>query len=99
MNKPSNSSAKILVSVDEEYVATVELNNGDYNFFDMEMLMSLAQTFESLDEDARCRAILLCSTGKAFCAGHDLKEMRANPQKAYYDALFARSLAGLHRCR
>lgn len=81
MNKPSNSSAKILVSFDEEYVATVELNNGDYNFFDMEMLMSLAQTFESLDEDARCRAILLCSTGKAFCAGANFQggEQGARP--------------------
>ena len=63
------NTEKLYVSVDHDYVATVEMTNGDYNFFDMEMLISLAETYESLDDDNRCRVILLCSAGKAFCAG------------------------------
>ena len=79
MNKQANSTDMIRVSFDEEFVATVELNNGDYNFFDMEMLMDLAETFESLDEDPRCRAILLCSAGKAFCAGANFQGGQTRP--------------------
>ena len=69
MSEQSRSTDQVRISFDEEFVATVELSNGDYNFFDMGMLINLAETFESLDEDPRCRAILLCSAGKAFCAG------------------------------
>ena len=35
------------------------------------------------------RCVVLAASGKAFCAGHDLKQMRANPRQDYYEALFA----------
>lgn len=65
---------KLNVTLGDDYVATVELTNGDYNFFDMEMLLGLADTFEALDHNADCRAILLCADGKAFCAGADFQD-------------------------
>ncbi len=60
-----------LIEVDlaDDYVATVEMQNGDLNFFDLEMLTSLADCFDALDENPACRAIVLASGGKAFCAG------------------------------
>ncbi len=67
------TSEKIQVSYADDFVTTIELNNGDYNYFDMEMLTSLADTVELLDEDDRCRVILLCSAGKAFCAGANFR--------------------------
>lgn len=40
------------------------------------------------DEDVRC--VVIAAEGRAFCAGHDLKQMRATPDEAYYQRLFAR---------
>lgn len=82
MTRNSDTTEKIRISFDEDFVTTVELNNGDYNFFDMEMLINLADTFESLDEDSRCRAILLCSAGKAFCAGANFQGGQQGAQPA-----------------
>ncbi len=77
----TTSRPKLNVTLDDDYVATVELTNGEYNFFDMEMLIGLAETFEALDDNAGCRAILLSANGKAFCAGADFQGGKngANP--------------------
>jgi enoyl-CoA hydratase/carnithine racemase len=39
--------------------------------------------------DERARVVVIAAAGRAFCAGHDLKEMRAEPSQAYYEQLFA----------
>ncbi|MBL4583799.1 MAG: enoyl-CoA hydratase/isomerase family protein [Pseudomonadales bacterium] len=57
------------VTVGDDYVATVELQNGPVNFFDMRMIKELVDAFERLDEDKRCRAIVLAAEGKVFSAG------------------------------
>ncbi|MBW2314669.1 MAG: enoyl-CoA hydratase/isomerase family protein [Deltaproteobacteria bacterium] len=60
------------VDLDDRFVATVEIRRPPHNFFDGELIGNLASTFEALDEDPRCRAIVLCSEGKSFCAGAQL---------------------------
>ena len=52
-----------------DHVATVEIARPPHNFFDFQLIRQLADTFEVLDDDPACRAILLCSQGKSFCAG------------------------------
>ena len=52
-----------------DFVATVEIRRPPHNFFDFDLIRQLADTFEALDEDPACRAIVLCSQGKSFCAG------------------------------
>ncbi len=52
-----------------DHVATVEIRRPPYNFFDFHLIRQLADTFEALDQHPACRAILLCSQGKSFCAG------------------------------
>ncbi len=52
-----------------DYVATVEIQRAPYNFFDRDLIRQIADAFQSLDTDPDCRAILLASQGKAFCAG------------------------------
>ena len=61
------------VTVDEStFVATVEIRRPPNNFFDVGLIRSLAEAYESLDGDpAACRAIVLCAEGKHFCAGAD----------------------------
>jgi len=52
-----------------EHIATVEIRRGPNNFFDIELIRSLAEAFEVLDNEAECRAIVLAAEGKHFCAG------------------------------
>ena len=66
---PDYDYKMIGVTLHDDYVATVELQNGPFNFFDMQMISELGDAFHALDEDKRCRAIVLCADGKAFSAG------------------------------
>lgn len=50
-------------------VATLEIQRGPANFFDASLIRGLADAYDSLDEDAACRVVLLCAEGKHFCAG------------------------------
>ena len=52
-----------------DFVATVEIRRPPHNFFDFHLIRQIADTFDALDEDPACRAVLLCSQGKSFCAG------------------------------
>jgi len=51
------------------FVALVEIQRAPNNFFDQALIGSLADAFAELDEDSSCRAIVLASEGKHFCAG------------------------------
>jgi len=53
-------------------VRILEIRRPPHNFFDLHLVEGLADLLEELDEDAACRAIVLCSEGTAFCAGADL---------------------------
>jgi len=53
------------------------------------MLAALQQEFDAVGEDESARVVVLAAEGKAFCAGHDLKEMRGKPSLEYYERLFS----------
>lgn len=72
------SFGDVSVEVHDDFVATVELHRPPNNHFDIELIGSLAEAFEALDEEPGCRAILLCSEGRHFCAGADFSG-RAGP--------------------
>lgn len=60
------------VSVDfDQHVATVEIHRPPHNFFDAHLIANIADAFEALDREDQCRAIVLASEGKSFCAGAD----------------------------
>ena len=52
-------------------IAIVTIRRPPHNFFDADLITTLADTFESLDENDDCRVSVLCSEGKSFCAGGD----------------------------
>ncbi|CAN5269240.1 enoyl-CoA hydratase/isomerase family protein [soil metagenome] len=54
------------------FVAVVEIDKPPHNHVSVELMTELADALEALDADPDCRAILLCSAGKNFCAGADL---------------------------
>lgn len=59
-----------------------------FNSLSEEMLNALQTEFDHIAKDPSVRVVVLGASGKAFCAGHDLKQMRANPSLDYYQALF-----------
>jgi 2-(1,2-epoxy-1,2-dihydrophenyl)acetyl-CoA isomerase len=64
-------AADISVSIGSDFVATVELRRPPENYFDVTLIRALADAYQQLDADPACRAIVLCSEGKHFCAGAD----------------------------
>ncbi len=71
-------------------IAHLTMNNPSaYNALSEAMLAELQTQLEALGESEAVRVVVLGAEGKAFCAGHDLKEMRAQPSHDYYRALFA----------
>lgn len=70
-------------------VATLTLNRGDkFNPLSEEMLSAMQAELDAIKSDSSVRVVVLAAAGKAFCAGHDLKQMRAQPSEAYYKKLF-----------
>ena len=60
-----------MVEIRDGAVALVEIRRPPNNFFDTALVRALAEAFEKLDQEPRCRAAVLCSEGKHFCAGAD----------------------------
>ncbi len=71
-------------------VHTLTLNSPvTFNALSEEMLSLLQAALDEVARDAAARAVVVAAKGKAFCAGHNLKDMRAQPELAYYQKLFA----------
>jgi enoyl-CoA hydratase/carnithine racemase len=74
---------------DARGVVTLTLNRPQaFNSLSEAMLEALQREFDAIAGDARVRVVVLGAAGKAFCAGHDLKEMRAAASLDYYRRLF-----------
>ncbi|HEX7647766.1 MAG TPA: enoyl-CoA hydratase [Noviherbaspirillum sp.] len=70
-------------------VLTLTLNRGEkFNPLSEEMMAALQRELDAAKADESVRVVVLAAAGKAFCAGHDLKQMRATPSEAYYKQLF-----------
>ena len=73
-----------------EGVVTLTLNRpNQYNALSTELLDALETALTDLKHDPDVKCVVLAGAGKAFCAGHDLKQMRGNPDRAYYEDVFA----------
>ena len=80
----------VLRSQDERGVVTLTLNRPHaFNALSETMLAELQREFDGIAKEESVRVVVLAAEGKAFCAGHDLKEMRAKPSLHYYDGLFS----------
>lgn len=92
MNAPATVTAaeNILLRSDTDGIATLTLNRpAQYNALSEELLKALITALEAIEHDRTVRVVVIAGNGPAFCAGHDLKQMRATPDQDYYRALFA----------
>jgi len=82
--------APVRTSRDQRGVVTLTLDRPrSFNALSEAMLAALQAEIDAIAGDETARAVVIAAEGKAFSAGHDLKEMRAEPSQAYYEALFA----------
>lgn len=78
------------ITTPEPGLVKLTLNRPDaFNALSEAMLAALQASLADLQKDNRAKVVILAASGKAFCAGHDLKEMRAAPSLDYYRGLFA----------
>lgn len=74
-----------------EGVATLTLNRPErFNTLSETLLDALSESLDQLRNESSLRCVVIAAEGRAFCTGHDLKEMQAHPDQAYYQELFRR---------
>lgn len=91
MNAPAEqqTEAPLVLRSDADGVATLTMNRGErLNPLSTGMIAALQAGLDQVAADPAVRVVVLAGAGRHFCAGHDLREMRAHPDKAWQSALF-----------
>jgi enoyl-CoA hydratase/carnithine racemase len=89
MSAVPKNEQPVLLREDRDGVATLTMNRPEQmNLLTGEMLAALQAAFDAIAQDARVRVVVLAGAGKGFCAGHDLKEIRALKELAPIEQLF-----------
>ena len=82
--------APLLLRSDSNGVATLLLNRPHaYNALSIGLMAALQEALDAIAREPATRAVIIAGAGKGFCAGHDLRELRANPGRDFYARTFA----------
>lgn len=88
------SDSLVQLSQDERGVARITLSDAQrFNALSSEMLTALQSALDAVARDEQVRVVVLEAEGRAFCAGHNLKDMAKHTELAYYQQLFAQCSA------
>jgi len=88
-NVDVTSEQPILLREDKDGVTTLTLNRpAQYNALSSEILAELQAALDAIDADDSVRVVIIAANGKAFCPGHDLKQMRSSEEREFHQALF-----------
>jgi enoyl-CoA hydratase/carnithine racemase len=88
MNSPSTADL-VLANRDARGVITLTLNQPEnFNALSSTMIAALQDWLDAAAADETVRAVILAAQGRAFCPGHNLKDMAAHPSEAFYQQLF-----------
>ncbi len=97
----SFSEGPLRAERDPRGVVTLTLDDPKrFNALGHEMLAALQKALNTIAKDESVRVVILAANGKAFCAGHNLKDMAAHPELAFYQDLFAqcsRMMLSIHK--
>jgi enoyl-CoA hydratase/carnithine racemase len=90
LSNPSPSPAEpILLRHDLDGIATLTLNRPQArNALSMDLMAALLEALGGIARDASVKVVILAANGPGFCAGHDLKELRSQPRREIYQAVF-----------
>jgi enoyl-CoA hydratase/carnithine racemase len=85
-----HTDAWVLTDRPARHVVRLTLNRPDsFNALSSDMMSALSDALQRVAADPDCRVVVLAASGRAFSAGHDLREMRSHPDESFYQALFA----------
>jgi enoyl-CoA hydratase/carnithine racemase len=89
--KPATAETPFVLRRDDRGVVTLTLNRGErFNPLSTAMIAALERELDALGADSTARVVILAGAGRGFCAGHDLKEMRAHSDdEPWQQRLFA----------
>jgi enoyl-CoA hydratase/carnithine racemase len=91
MSANPKAEESILLREDRDGICTLVMNRpAQMNLLTSEMLDALQAAFDAITKDRRVRVVVLGAMGKGFCAGHDIKEIRALKELPRIEALFAK---------
>jgi enoyl-CoA hydratase/carnithine racemase len=94
-------SEPVLLRRDEGGIAWLTLNRpAQRNALSVALMSALQAEIDAIGKDRKIKVVVIAGTGPGFCGGHDLREMRANPGRQHYEALFqqcARLMTGIVR--
>ena len=86
----SDTGSWVLADQPAAGVVRLTLNRPDsFNALSADMMTALSSALHQVAVDPACRVVVLAASGKAYSAGHDLREMRAHPELSFYQDLFA----------
>jgi enoyl-CoA hydratase/carnithine racemase len=96
-----SATEPMLLRRDEDGVAWLTLNRpAQRNALSVGLMTALQDAIDATAKDRAVKVVVIAANGPGFCAGHDLREMRANPGRQHYEALFqqcSRLMTGIVR--
>lgn len=88
-NAAIDTTDPLVLRADHNSVVTLTLNRPkQFNALSVDMLSALQTELDSIAQDSNIQVVIIAANGKAFCAGHNLKEMRAHSDEAFHTSLF-----------
>jgi enoyl-CoA hydratase/carnithine racemase len=88
---PQTDEQPILLRSDANGTATLTLNRpAQFNSLSLALVAELQRELDAIARDSAVRVVVIAGAGKAFCAGHDLKEMRSDPRQEFQQQIFRR---------
>jgi len=83
------TSETLVLRNDENGISNLIINRPkSYNALSIGCMEALIEEINKVSEDSSVKVVILSGSGKGFCAGHDLKEMRGNPEREFYEKTF-----------
>jgi enoyl-CoA hydratase/carnithine racemase len=84
-----SATEAMLLRHDEDGIAWLTLNRpAQRNALSVGLMSALQDAIHAVGKDRKVKVVVIAANGPGFCAGHDLREMRANPGRQHYEALF-----------
>lgn len=92
MAQTESAPEPLILRQDENGISNLTMNRPKaYNSFTIESMGVFIDELEDISSDASIKVVVISGAGKGFCAGHDMRTLRANPQKSFYEETFATS--------